>query len=81
MTSDQHARLPTILRDIVDCDRRIAAARRTLVGLAVVHIGDAAPLRGLRRMRREMSHQAAGLYGRTPLRGDTGPGRPTAAAA
>lgn len=81
MTDAQHARLPGILRDIVDCDRRIAALRRGLAGLSVVPFYQAKPLAGLRRMRREMSGQAAGLYGRAPLRGDTGPGRPTAAAA
>ncbi|GJE45450.1 hypothetical protein [Methylobacterium soli] len=84
MTEAQLARLPGILREIVDCDRRIAAARAPLSNPVVAGSavgGPIAELHRLRSLRRELSARAAGLYGRAPLRGDPGPGRPTSARA
>jgi len=84
VTDAQHANLPGILQEIVDCDRQIEAARAPLSG-AVTRLAEVreplATLRRLRGLRRELSAGAAGLYGRRPLRGENGPGRPTAAAA
>lgn len=78
LTADQHAQLPGLLRDIVDIDRRIVAQRATM-STAVPTTPDmwrqAQMLRGERARLRESARH---LYGRVPLRGDTGPGRPTA---
>lgn len=81
LTADQHARLPALLRDIVDHDRHTAAIARAIPVARVIDIGLGAEIRRRREVRASMSEGARHLYGRAPLRGDTGPGRPTAARA
>ncbi len=78
LTADQHARLPGILRDIVDHDRQDATIREFLAAEPVVSNFEFQTLRRRRRVRQELRVAARQLYGRMPLRGDTGPGRPTA---
>jgi hypothetical protein len=68
------AALPSVLRDIVETDRRLAAARAAVLPL----LHDVRKLTALRADQRRRAHH---LYGRAPLRGETGPGRPTAARA
>lgn len=78
LTADQHARLPALLRDIVDHDRK----RRTVAGMIaanpVLSIDWGRRLRQMGEIRASLTDGARHLYGRAPLRGDTGPGRPTA---
>ncbi|MGF3026529.1 hypothetical protein ACQVP2_27360 [Methylobacterium aquaticum] len=81
LTADQHARLPALLRDIVDHDRQDAGIREFLAAEPVVSNFEFQTLRRRRRVRQELRVGARHLYGRAPLRGDTGPGRPTAARA
>ncbi|MGX7707989.1 hypothetical protein [Methylobacterium sp. Gmos1] len=81
LTADQHGRLPTLLRDIVDHDRHTAAIARAIRATRVIHISFGTEVRRRREVRASMSESARHLYGRVPLRGDTGPGRPTAARA
>lgn len=81
LTADQHARLPALLRDIVDHDRKSAQLADELFATPVSRIHVAHLIRVRRETRAEMTAGARHLYGRAPLRGDTGPGRPTAARA
>lgn len=74
MTDAALAALPSVLRDIVETDRRLAAARAAAVPL----FAEVRRMAGLRADQRRRAHH---LYGRAPLRGETGPGRPTAARA
>ena len=80
MTDAQRARLPGPLRDIVDFDRDTSLADH-LAGSQVVHISRARLVLERRELGASLRQAAHHLFGRTPLRGDTGPGRPTAAAA
>lgn len=81
MTDEQVARVPGILREILFLDRKIAGFRNDLASVPVLPISLGSRVRELRGLRRELSDRARFLYGRAPLRGDTGPGRPTAVAA
>lgn len=81
MTDEQRARVPGILRDILDLDRQIAAFRGRLALSPAVPLALGHEARRLRKLRGEMSAAARHLYGRAPLRGDTGPGRAVAVAA
>lgn len=77
----QLARVPGILREIVVLDRQIAGLADHLAGAPVVDVSWGHEVRRVRSLRRELTGKARGLYGKAPLRGDTGPGRPTAARA
>ncbi|MGA4550586.1 hypothetical protein [Methylorubrum aminovorans] len=77
----QLARVPGILREIVILDRAIASLADHLAGAPVVDVSWGHEVRRVRSLRRELTGKARGLYGTAPLRGDTGPGRPTAARA
>lgn len=77
----QLARVPGILREIVVLDREIAGLADHLAGSPVVHMSWGHEVRRVRALRRELTGKARGLYGKAPLRGDTGPGRPTSARA
>ena len=82
MTAEQYALLPEgYLRDIVDHDRRTVTIRDELARRPVVDIDTGLMLRNRAEVRKDLSGKAAYLYGRKPLRGDTGPGRPTSARA
>lgn len=72
MTDAALAALPSVLRDVVLTDRRLATARAVPVPV----LDDVRRLTELRADHRRRAHY---LYGRAPLRGETGPGRPTAA--
>lgn len=62
MTEAQRARLPEILREIVDCDRNIADLRHRIGG-TVVPIDAVRSFAGRRTLRRELTERASGLYG------------------
>ncbi len=81
LTADQHARLPALLRDIVDHDRKAARLADLIASAPAPTIGVAKLIRQYREVRTSLTEGARHLYGRAPLRGDTGPGRPTAARA
>ncbi|GLS44378.1 hypothetical protein [Methylobacterium brachythecii] len=81
MTDEQRARVPGILREIIDLDRKIGAFRDRVAAAPVLPMKIGNEARRLRRLRDELTAGARQLYGRAPLRGDTGPGRPTAVAA
>ncbi|WP_298967728.1 hypothetical protein [uncultured Methylobacterium sp.] len=81
LTDAQYARVPGILREIVDHDRDTASIAEAIAFVGVIDIGRGQNIRQRRAARAELSAKASGLYGRVPLRGDTGPGRPTAMAA
>ncbi|TXN38984.1 hypothetical protein FV232_00915 [Methylobacterium sp. WL30] len=78
MTAEQFDRLPEMLRDIVVTDRKLDAARAAVRAAAVPMIADIRRLAGLRA---DQVRRARHLYGRAPLRGENGPGRPTSARA
>lgn len=81
MTEAQRARLPGPLRDIVDFDRQVEAFRRERLSATVLPIEVGDRVRWNAGVRASMREAARHLYGCVPLRGDTGPGRPTAMAA
>ena len=77
MTNAQHELLPSMLREIIDLDRRIAACRAQMPSSQAAWRA----MHGLRGTRARMRDAARARYGSVPLRGDSGPSRPTAAAA
>lgn len=82
MTPEQEGRLPELLREIVVLDRRIAALRADIVSASVaLDMPVRAVWAELRERRNTLRREAKNQYGRVPLRGDTGPGRPTSARA
>lgn len=74
MTDEALASLPSVLRDVVLSDRKLVAAR-------CADVPSFAEVRRLTTLRADHRRRAHHLYGRAPLRGETGPGRPTAASA
>lgn len=81
MTPDQIERLPRLLREIVETDRRIGDARGVITAATAVPRAMWLEAKELRERRARLRAEARNQYGRVPLRGDTGPGRPTAARA
>lgn len=62
MTEAQRARLPEILREIVDLDRTMAGLRRSIAE-PVVHVDAVRSFACRRSLRRELSKMASDLYG------------------
>ena len=81
LTATQHAQLPGLLRDIVDLDRRIITQRVAMSTAVPTTPAMWRQAQMLRSERSRLRESARNFYGRVPLRGDTGPGRPTAARA
>ena len=75
ITTEQRANLPELLRDIVDIDRDMADLARSS------DLADVVTFRALRDRRAELREAAHRIYGSAPIRGENGPGRPTAMAA